>query len=103
MCIRDRFLPDHLADVDDQLGEWPNRDALPVLREWGIDYVIVSRLNDDTTFRETTWPAIVDIGALCPVGSFPDAFNYRGFTDTYVFALRPEPGAPCPTPFVPIP
>ena len=97
------FLPDHLADVDDQLGEWPNRDALPVLREWGIDYVIVSRLNDDTTFRETTWPAIIDIGALCPVGSFPDAFNYRGFTDTYVFALRPEPGAPCPTPFVPIP
>lgn len=97
------FLPDHLAAVDAQLGEWPNREALPVLRAWGIDYVIVSRLNDDAGFRETIWPAISDIGALCPVGSFPDAFNYRGFTDTFVFALRPEPGAPCPTPALPIP
>ena len=97
------FMPDHLAAVDDQLGEWPNRDALPVLRAWGIDYVIVSRQGDDERFRETIWPAITDIGALCPVGSFPDAFNYGGFTDTYVFALRPEPGAPCPTPVTPIP
>jgi hypothetical protein len=97
------FMPDHLAAVDDQLGEWPNRDALPVLRQWGIDYVIVSRQGDDAHFRETVWPAISDIGALCPVGSFPDAYDFRGFTDTYVFALRPVPGAPCPTPAVPIP
>lgn len=97
------FMPDHLAAVDHQLGEWPNREALPVLREWGIDYVIVSRQADDEHFRQTIWPAIIDIGALCPVGSFPDAFRYRGFTDTYVFALRPVPGAPCPTPAVPIP
>ena len=97
------FMPDFLAAVDDQLGEWPNREALPVLREWGIDYVIVSRLGNDARFRETIWPAITDIGALCPVGSFPDAYDYQGFTDTYVFALRPVPGAPCPTPVVPIP
>ncbi len=97
------FMPDHLAAVDDQLGEWPTREALPVLRQWGIDYVIVSRLGDDAHFRETIWPAISDIGALCPVGSFPDAYAFRGFTDTYVFALRPVSGAPCPVPAVPIP
>ena len=74
-----------------------------MLREWGIDYVIVSRQGDDATFREAVWPAIIDIGALCPVGSFPDAFDFQGFTDTYVFALRPFQGAPCPTPAVSIP
>ena len=97
------FMPDHLAAVDDQLGEWPTREALPVLRQWGIDYVIVSRLGNDAHFRETVWPAISDIGALCPVGAFPDAYDFRGFTDTYVFALRPVQGAPCPVPAVPIP
>ena len=97
------FMPDHLAGVNHKLGEWPNRGALPVLREWGIDYVIVSRQMDDQQFRETIWPAITDIGALCPVGSFNDAFQFRGFTDTYVFTVRPVPGAPCPTPAVPIP
>ncbi len=97
------FMPDHLAAVDYQLGEWPTRRTLPVLREWGIDYVIVSRPMNDEQFRETIWPAISDIGALCPVGSFPDAFRYRDFIDTYVFSLRPVQGAPCPIPAVPIP
>jgi len=96
------FMPDYLAEVDHQLGEWPSREALPVLRAWGIDYIIVSRPMEDEQFRQTIWPAITDIGALCPVGSFPDAYDFRGFTDTTVFALRPVPGAPCPTPAVPI-
>jgi hypothetical protein len=80
------FLPDHLAAVDDQLGEWPNRDALPVLRT-GIDYVIVSRL-ETMTFRETIWPAITDIGALCPVGS--SRRLQLSASPTPTFALRPS-------------
>lgn len=92
------FMPAHLARVDGQLGEWPNKAAVPVLREWGVDYVVVSRMGDDAEFRDTIWPSIIDIGALCPIGSFPDAFRLRGFTDTYVFAVRPVPGEPCPAP-----
>ena len=92
------FMPDYLAHVNEQLGEWPSKAAIPLYREWGIDYVVVSRMDDDDAFRETIWPAITDIGALCPVATFPDAFRFRDFTGTAVFAVRPFPGAPCPTP-----
>ncbi len=91
------FMPDYLAHVNEQLGEWPSKAAIPLYREWGIDYVVVSRMDDDPAFRETIWPAITDIGALCPVASFPDAFRFHDFTGTAVFAVRPFPGAPCPT------
>ncbi len=92
------FMPDFMAQVNGQLGEWPSKATIPLLRQWGIDYVLISRRGDDPTFRDTIWPSIRDIGALCPIGAFPDAFVDRGYTDTYVFAVRPAPGAPCPTP-----
>ena len=91
------FMPDYLAHVNEQLGEWPGKAAIPLYREWGIDYVVVSRMDNDPTFRETIWPGITGIGALCPVAAFPDAFRFRDFTATAVFAVRPFPGAPCPT------
>ncbi|HOU40937.1 MAG TPA: hypothetical protein PK829_06680 [Promineifilum sp.] len=92
------FMPDYLAHVDGQLGEWPSKAAIPLYREWGIDYVVVSRMDNDAAFRETIWPEISAIGALCPVADFPDAFRFHDFTATAVFAVRPFPGAPCPTP-----
>lgn len=89
------FQPAFLAAVDAQLGEWPNADALPVLREWGVDYVIVSGLPDVAVFRDAVWPAILAVEGLCLVQSFPDAFSLADVRQTHVFAVQAA-GAECP-------
>jgi len=89
------FQPAFLAAVDAQLGEWPNAAALPILREWGVEYVVVSTLPEAEVFRDTIWPAITALD-LCRVASFPDAYPLMGFGETYVFRI-PEPGEGCIT------
>lgn len=89
------FTPAFLADVDTQLGEWPNAAALPILRDWGVDYVVVSALPQVDSFRDATWPDILALDGLCLVQSFDDALPMMEFRGTHVFAIT-EPGAPCP-------
>lgn len=88
------FQPTFLAEVDNQLGEWPSAESLPVLRQWGVDYVVVSGLPDVDVFRDTIWPDILAVEGLCPVASFPDAFGFMDLRQTHVFAVQ-EPGAVC--------
>lgn len=87
------FQPAFMAAVDGQLGEWPNAAALPILREWGVDYVVVSTLPEAEVFRDTIWPAITSLD-MCLVASFPDAHPFMGFGETHVFRIQ-EPGAAC--------
>lgn len=89
------FSPDFIADVDEDLGEWPNERALPVLRGWGVDYLIVSTLPDNARFRDEIWPTIISLDGLCPIISFPDAYGFSGFKETYVLSIM-EPNEPCP-------
>lgn len=90
------FPPAFMVDVDDELGEWPNERALPVLRDWGADYLVVSTLPDNDRFRDEIWPTVLSLDGLCPVASFPDAYGFAGFKETHVFAIV-EPGKPCPS------
>ena len=89
------FTPTFLAEAGAQLGEWPNAAALPVLRRWGVGYVVVSGLPDVAVFRDDIWPGILGVDGLCLVESFPGAFGFMGFSETHVFAVQ-ESDAPCP-------
>ena len=89
------FAPTFLAEVSGQLGEWPNAAALPILRDWGVDYVVVSGLPQVAVFRDTIWPDLLALDGLCLVQSFPDALDLMDFRETHVFAVQ-APGAACP-------
>ena len=89
------FTPAFLAQVAPQLGEWPNAAALPILRGWGVDYVVVSALPQVDVFRDTIWPDMLALDGLCLVQNFPDALPLMEFQETHVFAVT-QPGTPCP-------
>lgn len=89
------FTPTFLAEAKAQLGEWPNAAALPLLRQWNVEYVVVTGSQADADFRDVVWPTITAIDGLCPVISFPDAFGLEGDNHTFVFAVG-EPGVACP-------
>ena len=89
------FTPNFLATVEPQLGEWPSAATLPILRGWGVDYVVVSALSQVDVFRDTIWPNMLTLDGLCLVQSFPDALPMMEFSETHIFAVT-EPGAPCP-------
>ena len=88
------FTPAFLEEVKPQLGEWPNAAALPILRGWGVEYVVISALPQVDVFRDAIWPDMLALDGLCLVQSFPDALPLMEFRETHVFAVT-EPGAPC--------
>lgn len=78
--------PSYLRDVDAELGVWPNQSALPILRDWGVDYVLVSG-----TFQpefQRTLSGIHTLAGLSHVRSFNEGF--MGFTETHVFGVLQE-------------
>lgn len=89
------FQPSFLAAVDEELGEWPGETAMPLLREWGIDFVVLSGSPALPSFAGEILPPVMAIDGLCLVETFPDAFGFPGLEQTYIFALLPE-GEPCP-------
>ncbi|MBP6015240.1 MAG: hypothetical protein KA586_00825 [Candidatus Promineofilum sp.] len=89
------FQPSHLAVVEAQLGSWPTPAAIPILREWGVDLVLVSAIPDNDDFATKVWPSILAMDELCLLKSFPDAFEFSGFEETHVFAIIGE-DEPCP-------
>ena len=88
------FEPSFLSKVDSQLGAWPTADALPVLQEWGIDYLVMSAVPNNSEFVEEIMPRIALIDELCLVAQFPDAYKFSNFEETYVYRLL-EPGEDC--------
>jgi hypothetical protein len=81
------FPPSHLREVDGDLGEWPSAKTVPVLRDWDVDYVILS-----TTSREDLQSALGRTRALAGlrhVRSFNEGF--AEFTETHVFEVL-QPG-----------
>ena len=89
------FMPTFLTKASAQLGEWPNENALPLLREWGVDYVLVSGLPQVEVYRDAILPGIEALDGLCLVQRFPDALAMMDFRETLVFAVV-EPGVACP-------
>lgn len=81
------FEPRYWREAAPILGEWPTAAALPLLREWGIDFVIINGL-DDISFTEGTLTEIQAVEGLCFVKAFPE--GYMGYTATYLFTIAPE-------------
>ncbi len=94
------FTPTFLTEASAQLGEWPNENALPLLREWGVDYVLVSGLPQMEVYSDVILPGIEALDGLCLVQRFPDALAMMDFRETLVFAVA-APGVACPPPVVP--
>lgn len=74
--------PRHLIERLPQLGTLPSADALAVLREWQVDYVIVSERAEAQIAPEAYAPG------LAHVATFEDAF--AGYVRTHVFAVDPD-------------
>jgi hypothetical protein len=88
------FQPEFIKDVDSQLGSWPSAEALFILREWKIDYLVMSTIPTSSEFIEEVMPRIALIDELCLVAQFPDAYNFSNFEETYVYKIL-EPGVDC--------
>jgi hypothetical protein len=88
------FQPEFIKDVDSQLGSWPSAEALFILREWKIDYLVMSTIPTSNEFIEEVMPRIALIDELCLVAQFPDAYNFSNFEETYVYKIL-EPGVDC--------
>ncbi len=83
--------PKHLAAVNEALGKWPDQDSVPVLREWQVDYIIVSALVDEPNDQQV----LADIGSVpdfCHLRSFEDGFML--WNETHVFKVL-KPGEAC--------
>lgn len=88
------YQPDFIQAVDPVLGNWPNREALPLLRSWGIDYIVMSTLAGNPKFDEDIWPTVSAMEEICLVKRFPDAYGFGNFSETFVYSIA-EPGQPC--------
>lgn len=81
------FEPRYWREAAPLLGQWPTAASLPLLREWGIDLVVINGL-EDVSFTEGVLSEIQAVDGLCFVKAFPE--GYMGFTATYLFAVAPE-------------
>ena len=88
------FRPTFLAEVESQLGNWPTAEALPILRGWGIDYLVMSTIPSNSEFVEVILPRLALIDGLCLVAQFPDAYNFANFEETFVYSIL-DPGTDC--------
>lgn len=90
------FQPTIMANVDGELGKWPSESAMPILREWGVDYLVLSGSTTSQEFMDDILPSTETIDGLCLVEMFPDAFGLPGFDQTYIFTILPS-GESCPS------
>ncbi len=78
------FIPDHLREVDQDLGKWPSSSSIDILRDWNVDYIFVSgSANED--FQTNILPELLDNKDMCLIKTFEEGVMY--FSQTYVFAL----------------
>lgn len=88
------FDPPHYQAARAALGTWPQPQAVPVWRAWGVDYVVVSG-NAEPAFQNEVLPAVGQIAGLCPLAIFAEGFMM--YTETHLYAVQPT-DAPCPLP-----
>ncbi len=77
------FAPTHYADALMQLGTWPTEESLTLLREWDVDFVVVS--GDESAEFATIIAAVKEIAGLCHIVTFDEGF--MNYTQTYLFSL----------------
>lgn len=79
--------PSFLQAVTAQLGVWPDSVALPILRDWGVQYILVSGFSQSSEFQNEILSKISRLDGLCYVRTFDDGFMY--FDQTHIFKLIP--------------
>lgn len=77
------FEPDFLRHASHQLGTWPNAEALDLLQQWQVQYVIVSGV-DSQEFAKIL-ASIDKLQGLCHIQTFQDGFMH--FTQTHLYTL----------------
>lgn len=76
--------PDFLRHAAHQLGTWPDAEALDLLQQWQVQYIVISGV-DSQEFAEIL--ARIDrLPGLCHVQTFEDGFMH--FTQTHLYVLR---------------
>lgn len=76
------------------LGKWPGDQAIPLLREWQVEYVVVNGAAT-AEFEQEVLPSIQAIPGLCQVRYFDDGAMF--FDRTYIYRVL-VPGESCPGP-----
>ena len=82
--------PEHLQTVGPQLGEWPDSEAVAVLQDWEVKYVLVNGMTGDDF--DTVLSKMEVLPGLCWVCAFDDSF--MGLNETRVFEVL-QPGQAC--------
>lgn len=78
------FYPDHLREVDQDLGKWPSSSSIDILREWHVDYILVSGSADEN-FQTNILPELLANNDMCLIKTFREGVMF--FSQTYVFSL----------------
>jgi hypothetical protein len=77
------ILPTFLAQVSNMLGKWPTESTILLLREWKVDYIVVTEDTSDL-FRNEILPSIQSLSGLCPTKEFTESASGR---PTYIFRI----------------
>jgi len=80
-------------EVTSQLGIWPTAAAIPILREWGVQYMIVSSVSTNAGFQNEILPEINRIEGICLIQTYDNGFMYYDQTRVYKVLSATEP---CP-------
>jgi hypothetical protein len=83
-------VPYVLKAADAQLGLWPTGDSVRLLRDWGVDYVIINGVSQDAF--QATLAGLRTLDGVCLVRSFDEGFMF--FTETHAFRVL-NPGEVC--------
>ncbi|MFO7537474.1 MAG: hypothetical protein R6X32_05365 [Chloroflexota bacterium] len=76
--------PTQLRVVAAELGAWPNPQAIPILREWAVEYVVVSGTTGEL-FQQEILATVMATEDLCLEAVFEEGF--MDFTRTYIFSI----------------
>jgi hypothetical protein len=83
--------PSFLQEASEQLGTWPDKDAVSLLREWGVQYMVLNG-HAGSELQEKIIPVTKQLPGVCLTQTFEDGF--MGYDRTYLFELR-DAGEPC--------
>ncbi len=78
------FIPDYLREVDQNLGKWPSSSSVDILRDWNVDYIVVSG-SENGDFQTNVLPELLDNKDMCLIKTFEEGVMY--FSQTYAFVL----------------
>src|SRR3989338_8306383 len=84
-------MPTYLEHMHGKLGMWPGKEDIAILRDWGIDYILVNGIESKNSisplnnFKEIL-PQIKSLCGLCYLRSYDEGFMIY-YTETHIFRI----------------